>query len=80
MDNQKVNKGLEQLVAGLETIQSIGKDVIAPFSDPKLTEHLTLAQKELIKDATGALDLKGLTPEQMQEKVQGIMAKHGLNK
>ena len=80
MDNKQVTKGLEQLIAGLGAMQDIGKDIISPFNDPKLTEHLTLTQKELIKDATGALDLKGLSPDQMHDKMQGIMAKHGLNK
>lgn len=78
MDNTGFTKGLDGLLTGLESIKGITQNTVVTLNDPEVLKHMTTEQKQLLNDATNMLNMKGLTPAEMNSKMQEIIARNNI--
>ncbi len=69
---------LDNLITGLEGLKANLESIHSMMADPNIVMNMSKEQIEFMADAKNSMNFKGLTPQQMQDKINEIIKKHNI--
>lgn len=69
---------LDNLITGLEGLKANLESIHSMMADPNIVMNMSKEQIEFMADARNSMNFKGLTPQQMQDKINEIIKKHNI--
>ena len=69
---------LDNLITGLEGLKANLEIIHSMMADPNIVMNMSKEQLEFMADARNSMNFKGLTPQQMQDKINEIIKKHNI--